>query len=63
MLVKHFGNIQKLQSHFSVAEDVGAVRGIWIVGDPGCGKSYFARRYFPSIYVKSQNKWWDGYKQ
>lgn len=36
-------------------------RGIWIYGPPGTGKSHCVREQFPTLFVKPQNKWWDGY--
>lgn len=42
------------------AEDV---RGTWVVGKSGHGKSHYVRSQFDSkdLFLKSQNKWWDGY--
>jgi len=43
--------------------DMAACTGIWIHGPPGTGKSHYARaNYGTSLYLKAQNKWWDGYQ-
>lgn len=40
------------------------VCGMWIYGAPGIGKSHYVRNNFISshIYIKQQNKWFDGYE-
>lgn len=38
------------------------VRGIWLVGPPGTGKTHRVRNCYPMAFVKSQSKWWDGYE-
>lgn len=36
--------------------------GLWIHGPAGSGKSYSVRKIFKPIFIKPQNKWWDGYE-
>jgi hypothetical protein len=36
-------------------------RGVWYWGAPGLGKSHKVRKSEPELYLKAQNKWWDGY--
>lgn len=42
-------------------QDKASVRGIWIWGCAGAGKSFKARADYGTYFLKSQNKWWDGY--
>jgi hypothetical protein len=37
------------------------VRGIWIWGVAGAGKTHKARSYEGTSFIKAQNKWFDGY--
>ena len=44
------------------AKRTDTVRGIWIHGPPGTGKTHYVHEtYGDSLFVKQQNKWWDGY--
>lgn len=61
--VTHFTNLLRIHSHYSKPVPVAEVRGFWIYGKPGVGKSFYARQRFPNSYSKApQNKWWDGYR-
>lgn len=62
VLIPYIGNLQRICHLFK--ESTGSTdgpRGLWIVGAPGTGKSYYARQQYPTAFIKSQNKWWDGY--
>lgn len=55
-----YKGILKLLLKFDISELSGSC-SIWINGPPRCGKDY-AVRTLDLLYVKSINKWWDGYK-
>lgn len=61
-LVCHMGNLLKISSTFSTGCPNPEVRGYWIRGGPGTGKSHYSRETFgPDIFSKAQTKWFDGY--
>lgn len=35
---------------------------LWLVGEPGSGKSRFAQDFDQDAYWKNPNKWWDGFQ-
>lgn len=60
--VQHYGNLQKIAKDNIQLKDSDDVRGVWIWGEAGVGKSRKAREDYPNFYPKLANKWWDGYK-
>lgn len=59
VIVKYHKGVSALRSLLSAARSTEDVRGIWLHGPPGCGKSHLARSVDP--FIKAQNKWFDGY--
>jgi hypothetical protein len=57
-LIKARGMFNMLEE----AKDHDDCRGIWYWGPPGVGKSFKARKENPGLFLKQQNKWWDGYE-
>lgn len=59
--IRNYRGIAAFKSLLTQDYTPDTVRGIWYVGSPGTGKSRKAREDNPEAYLKSQNKWWDGY--
>lgn len=59
--VKHYGNLKKIEKDHLVLIDHDDLRGEWLWGRSGVGKSRIARAENPDFYPKLCNKWWDGY--
>ncbi len=44
-----------------VTERLPDTCGVWIYGPPGAGKTHKVHEEYDNLYLKAQNKWWDGY--
>ena len=58
----HYHNLKAIATDNIVLKDSDNLRGIWIWGPSGNGKSQLAREMFRDFYPKLANKWFDGYK-
>lgn len=63
ILLRHYGNLQKIRKDNLEIKDSSHMRGIFIYGVSGIGKSTLIPMLFPDykIYRKPHNKWFDGY--
>lgn len=61
MFITHSRGIREYALLLQEQYEHDDVRGVWIYGAPGVGKSRYARKEWPEAYAKQQNKWFDGY--
>jgi len=63
IFIQNYKTLKQISIDYSTnPDDLLYLPGVWIVGPPGVGKSYYVRNTYPSLYIKGQNKWWDGYQ-
>lgn len=61
--VIHYSKLKAIAKDHMKFADKDHLRGIWIYGEAGAGKSRWVREHCPAdeLYPKLCNKWWDGY--
>jgi len=63
IFVTHYPKLKQIaKDYMRLPEPTPHLKGIWFVGQSGCGKSKLARERYPDHYPKTCNKWWDGYQ-
>lgn len=61
--VRYYGTLKKIaKDHMKRPHDLDNVCGHWYYGRAGTGKTTTARLEHPEAYIKSRDKWWDGYQ-
>lgn len=60
--VIHYNKLKAIAKDHMDFKDSDHLRGIWIWGKAGSGKSRWVREHCKPLYPKLCNKWWDGYQ-
>lgn len=60
---RSYVTIKRIAADYMVRPvDLPGVCGVWYWGAAGTGKTTLARTSNPDAYIKSRDKWWDGYQ-
>lgn len=60
--IRHYNTFKKIAMDYMVRPvPLSETTGLWIYGKSGIGKTKFVFDTYPGHYVKSRNKWWNGY--
>jgi len=62
IICQNYSNLKRIEKDFMSVTDAPDLKGVWIHGRAGVGKSRYARVTYPDHYPKLCNKWWDGYQ-
>lgn len=63
LFIRHYRTLKTIANDYAPEPTVNSTLDhVWIYGPSGSGKSKYARdHYGDDLYIKNQNKWWDGY--
>lgn len=61
LYIRNFRGLHQYLHMIQAPVAVNGLRGHWLYGKPGVGKTRSATGKHPNCYKKPQNKWWDGY--
>jgi len=61
--IKHYRVLKEIHKDYMKSKDcVSNLENEWISGPSGCGKTSGVLDKYPDAYLKTCNKWWDGYQ-
>lgn len=63
LVVRYYSTLKRIKSdHMVSPPDLEAPCGFWYHGKAGTGKTTKARTQYPEAFIKSRDRWWDGYQ-